>query len=625
MIRNHNSIAAYERKTPVLVLFSILFFVLIVSTSAHADWINLTGAQNAPNIAEIYVEEDRVRLVLEIYFKDIATFVGLVPDEFLRNQGLKAPPIAERIRRFADEDFRIIDQDGRKLQAKLVKFEPRLRKDRPFPFAGAINPITRRPIPGPPKDKRVLYAELEYPFTSKPRQLTIVPPLDRRGVPAVSIGFITYHKDVPVVDYRFLPSSATLTLDWDDPWYSRFGNKALKRWQQSGLMMYLYVEPYEVRHEVLVRVKDVAKLIDLGLRGDEFIEVDEIEPLKKRIGEYFLQHSKVLIDGKQLRPILDRTSFVKYTMTRTFFLDQAERMPLNTALLGIIITYLTDGMPKEVTVEWDVFSDKIQNVPTSAVDPAGPFPSYVTPDDNILVWKNFLKSYKIPTVANVMVNDSLIKLNVPVASLVCLVLSGLILLRIVRRIKNSRPIRAYAVLAVLLAAGVVILYPFAQVAIARPAVMAPKMTDQEAVGILNSLLKNVYRAFDFRDEDAVYDRLATSVKGDLLSDIYLQNRKSLIVTQAGGARARVKEVKILDAKIKQKQKRGLALLIRAKWTALGTVGHWGHIHTRKNLYDANITVEPVDGVWKITGLELLEEKRIDPYGKSKVAKKPVGS
>ena len=46
---------------------------------------------------------------------------------------------------------------------------------------------------------------------------------------------------------------------------------------------------------------------------------------------------------------------------------------------------------------------------------------------------------------------------------------------------------------------------------------------------------------------------------------------------------------------------------------MGTVGHWGHIHTRKNQYHANINVEPVDGTWKITRLELLDEKRIDPY------------
>jgi hypothetical protein len=50
---------------------------------------------------------------------------------------------------------------------------------------------------------------------------------------------------------------------------------------------------------------------------------------------------------------------------------------------------------------------------------------------------------------------------------------------------------------------------------------------------------------------------------------------------------------------------------------MGTVGHWGHIHIRQNQYEANIIVEPVDGAWKITGLEVLEEKRIDSYTQKK--------
>jgi len=136
------------------------------------------------------------------------------------------------------------------------------------------------------------------------------------------------------------------------------------------------------------------------------------------------------------------------------------------------------------------------------------------------------------------------------------------------------------------------------------------------VVVLESLLKNVYRSFDFREEEDVYDRLATSVTGDLLSDIYLQNRKSLVVTQAGGARARVKEVEILEVDVNHLDGRSLDLLFHARWTAMGTVGHWGHIHTRKNRYEANITVQPKDGVWKITNLELLEEERIDPYGQT---------
>ena len=164
-------------------------------------------------------------------------------------------------------------------------------------------------------------------------------------------------------------------------------------------------------------------------------------------------------------------------------------------------------------------------------------------------------------------------------------------------------------------AASVLLYPFLRVAVAKPSALAPKMTDDNAVTVLNSLLKNIYRSFDFREEKDVYDRLSTSVSGDLLSEIYLQNRKSMVVAQAGGARARVKEVEILDVDVSQLDDHPLGLLFQAKWTAMGSVGHWGHIHNRKNQYEANISVEPVAGAWKITGLELLEEKRIDPYAK----------
>jgi len=54
--------------------------------------------------------------------------------------------------------------------------------------------------------------------------------------------------------------------------------------------------------------------------------------------------------------------------------------------------------------------------------------------------------------------------------------------------------------------------------------------------------------------------------------------------------------------------------LRGQWTAMGTVGHWGHVHTRQNLYDAIVTIQAVDGVWKITDLEVIEENRIDPSG-----------
>jgi hypothetical protein len=599
--------------------YLILFSILTVTSSAHADWINLTGAQSAPNIAEIHVNDDHVRLVLEIYVGDLDKFIDLLPDEFFKEAEVKRPPLEERLRRFSAETFQFVTGDKQNLQAELKLVEPRLRQDRPNPFAGMINPMTRQPVPGPPEDKRVLYAELIYSFTARPETMSIVPPLDDRGNVAVSVGFIAYHRGVPVVDYRYLFESALLHLDWDDPWYSRFEKKALKRWQESGLKTFLYVEPYEVRHETLIRVKDLAAWLDLGLRGDEFIEVDEIEPLTKRAGQFFLEHSKVLIDGKELRPILDRVNFVKYTMTRTFFIEQPERMRLNTAMLGVIVTYLTEELPQEVTVDWELFSDRIQKVPTMAVDPAGPFPSYVTPDDNVLTWTNFLKNYVTPKVEEITVADSLAKINLPVGSVLCLVALLPIAGMIQARRKNSRPTKAHLLVGLAVLAGGVVLYPYLNVAVARPAPLVPKLTDADGKQLLQILLKNVYRAFDFREEEDVYDKLALTVSGDLLEEIYLQNRKSLVVQQAGGAQAKVKEVNVLNVSLKPIGDRLLAYAFESEWTALGTVGHWGHIHTRKNQYHAIVTVEAVDGAWKITGLELLEEERIDPYAQSNVS------
>ena len=603
---------------PIRFTLTFLFFVTILTTSpARADWINLTGAETSPNIAEIYILDDHVKLALEVYIGDLKTFHHLVPDDWLKDLDIKRLTRAERVRQFSSEMFQFVTDKGEKLQAELKLVEPRMRKDRLSPYAGMINPITRQRVPEAPADKRVVYAELIYPFKGKPSRLTIIPPLDEKGRAIVTIGFIAYHKAVPIIDFRYLGAPAHLTLRWDDPWYSKFDNPNLKRHHKSALMSYLYVEPYEVRHEILTRVRDMEQWMDLDLRGREYIEVDEWESLKKNIGEFLLMKNKVLVDGKPLRPILDRTDYVKVALTGIQLLLQPERLDLSTAIVGVKFVYLTQGLPKEVTVDWELFTDKIKRVPATSIDPAGPLLSFVTPDDRIHKWTNFLKNYKIPQVAEVVVADSLTKFNVPIGSVISLSLLLLVGWQAKMQRQRSKSIRPQLVTGTVLLAATLVLSPFMHVSIGRPAIMTPKLGKTVATELMQSLLKNVYRAFDFRREEDVYDKLAVSVSGDLLSEVYLQNRKSFAVQRAGGAQAKVKEVEILEVAMQPHPDRPLALTFKSTWTALGTVGHWGHVHMRKNQYEANLTVEPVDGVWKITGLEMIEEKRIDPSAKPK--------
>ena len=590
-----------------------LLFLFLLPVDCSADWINLSGAENSRNIAEITIEKDRVRIQLEVFVDDLLIFEELIPDGFFSQTFPSRPRLEGRQKVFADQVFQVI-ADGKKLSTTFGLVEPRLRIERPSPFVGSISPYTRQPISGPPEDKRVLYAELIYPFKNKPQTLSFIPPLDESGLPETSIGFLCNHAGVTVVDFRQLTPDNTLTLDWDDPWYSEFEKRPLKRSIGTGMRTFLYIEPYEVRNEILVRVKDMMNWVDFELRGDDYIEADEFNRVREQIGQFFLKRENVTIDGQRLKPILDRTAFVESSVIRSRFIETPERVRLNSAMVGVIITYLTDGLPQQVTTEWDLFSERIQKVTARMTDPAGPFPYDLEPSDNVLTWNNYLRTYTIPTVEKVNVAEQHQGVPVPMGSVACLVLLLPVSLGFLRRKKNGNSTKVSVASIGILVLAALVLLPSFQVPVGGNA-RASQFSAEDGQVVLDSLLKNVYRAFDFRDEEDVYDKLAICVSGDLLADLYLEQRKSLVVEQAGGAQAKVEQVAIENVDVSDSTSHSGALDLKAQWTALGQVGHWGHIHTRQNRYDAIVTIKPVDGAWKIIDLELLEETRIDPFAK----------
>ena len=142
-----------------------------------------------------------------------------------------------------------------------------------------------------------------------------------------------------------------------------------------------------------------------------------------------------------------------------------------------------------------------------------------------------------------------------------------------------------------------------------PFVSQWKPSTERTSTILADLLTNVYRAFDVRDENRVYDRLAMSVVGDQLSQIYLENRQSLELENRGGARANVDDVDILSVnKVKRSENEGF--IADAMWTVSGSVSHFGHTHYRRNQYHALVAFVMDGDSWKIRDIELIEEKRL---------------
>jgi hypothetical protein len=142
-----------------------------------------------------------------------------------------------------------------------------------------------------------------------------------------------------------------------------------------------------------------------------------------------------------------------------------------------------------------------------------------------------------------------------------------------------------------------------------PAVTAVSTGEKSREAVAESLLRNVYRAFDYHSESDIYDALARSVHGDLLADLYLKIKQGLIMQEQGGAVARVQQVKVVKTEpVEGKSKTGFAESVT--WQVEGTVEHWGHIHTRVNEYSAGLEIEPDGGSWKITALNVARQSQV---------------
>ena len=66
------------------ILQSVCLSILILCLPANSDWMNLTGSESAPTIAEIYILDDHIKVVLEVYIGDLKAFEELVPDDWLK-------------------------------------------------------------------------------------------------------------------------------------------------------------------------------------------------------------------------------------------------------------------------------------------------------------------------------------------------------------------------------------------------------------------------------------------------------------------------------------------------------------------------------------------------------------
>ena len=149
--------------------------------------------------------------------------------------------------------------------------------------------------------------------------------------------------------------------------------------------------------------------------------------------------------------------------------------------------------------------------------------------------------------------------------------------------------------------------------VARPTVSPVKavgtVTERTAGDVAGRLIANIYDAFGLHGEEETYDGLATSVDGSFLRTLYLQIRRSLLMAEQGGSKSRVLSVKPVSSRLVGKAMSS-SFDVQHRWRVVGSVEHWGHIHTRENEFEATLSIRRVDGAWKLETVKFTSQKRV---------------
>ena len=369
----------------------------------------------------------------------------------------------------------------------------------------------------------------------------------------------------------------------------------------NPVMSYLSVEPHEVRQEILIQARAAVQFLGMNDKDMGNIPIESLGPVKRGILDVVREANPISIDGEPAVPILSRADFVTLGPAGVIVRPEPVAESLDNGIIGLTLVYETPGMADEIRIDWRLFSETVRKVEATTTDPFGGATMILSPEENGLHWKSRLSGYRVPVIEEVIVE----KQRLPVVSIGIFLVALVFLTPSIRRkpLLSGRP-----VLLGIVGLGFVA-YPFLRLPVDLPWVTQWKPSTERTSIILDGLLTNVYRAFDVRDESRVYDRLATSVMGDQLTQIYLENRQALELENRGGAQANVDDVELLSVKQVTASEEG-GFVADALWTVSGSVSHFGHTHYRRNKNHALVTFEKDGDAWKIRRIEMIEEDRL---------------
>jgi len=368
----------------------------------------------------------------------------------------------------------------------------------------------------------------------------------------------------------------------------------------EGLDLFLDVSVFETRVEVLARYEVLRRW--LGLPFDDSVIVVAAQPaLLQGAQDAARERIGVRIDGVPATPRQVRAAFTTRDATGVYLREAPKPESITEARVGLVLVFPTAAIPTAVVVD---VADLPPDAATRArvLDPEVSRDAPLSADAPQVTWRNDLRSDPLPPIEALDVRR--VPVRVPLLSVLLLLgavaSSGVFY----RRAPGARlAVLRYGLFLALLVA------PVGAVALPGLAGAAPTPTEAEQRAITGTLLDNLYRAFNERGEEEVYDRLALSLTGDQLEGAYVENRRTLAAQRLGGMRTRVDVVEVRAFEGLEAREDG-GFRARVTWTVAGSVTHFGHRHLRRNRYDAVLDVAPLEGAWKIRDFDLRSTERV---------------
>ncbi|MCH2125550.1 MAG: hypothetical protein MK165_12195 [Pirellulaceae bacterium] len=539
---------AYLRHLDIRFAFHV--FILLVVIFANQDPQSSTAHPISMSTVVVNVQETSATAELTIMLEDLVLYHELKANKKFLYPAKELEAAAEKHQANLLNWFVLRGTNGQRIPGHIV-----LTNTEGIPAAGT---------PQAELMARSIHYEIDFPFESSHDFLTFTQEFGGAGadLPAIMDFQIQQAGILVEAPTQLLPSRPhTVRFDWKNPpktppksWRELAQKKARQFHERlgitsySGLYSFIYVTRFEVRHEILVPLLTLESWLTVAREDPDFLSVEEQQMARESISRFFCDMAPLSINGVAVQPRLSRLNFFGLDINDFARNAKPRRVSAYQARVGIILSYEVNEPPRKVDMRWDTFNQHAAFLRSIIyVYDEKPFPHFFVKGQEELHWQG-----KPPA------TKSLISVSPSLLS--------------------------------------------------NTATIDDRSAD-DCGKIVIALLQNVYQAFAEREDSQVYDVLAVSVDGELLNTLYLQFKRSLLMSEQGGSLSHVGKVSFVDGEVLLSAA-DREFSYRCRWNVHGRVEHWGHIHSRTNQNEARFVIGFKAGRWKIVSFQVTDQKRL---------------